>query len=105
VRQSFDSTGISLKMASFRHLFQPWPATGLALFLRGPWLPAVNPELASFRHFPLPPQSDPARQPLPARAHRARTPLVVRQSLDSIGINSKMASFRHFLAAPAPCMR
>jgi hypothetical protein len=40
----------------------------MALFLRGPWLLRVDPGLASFRHFPLPPQSSPVRQPAPARA-------------------------------------
>jgi hypothetical protein len=54
----------------------------------------------SFRHFPSPPQSGPVHKPAPARADCARTPLVVRQTFDSIGLNSKMASFRHFLAAP-----
>ena len=45
------------------------------------------------------PNAIPAYQ-VPARASPTRTPLVVRQSFDSIGINSKLGSFRHVLAAP-----
>jgi len=55
-------------------------------------------KLGSFRHFPSSPPSGPVGKPLPARAHFARTPLVMRESSDSIGINSQMASFRHFSA-------
>ena len=61
-----------------------------------------NPELGSFRHFPSPPLAGAGRKPGRARVKRARALLPSRQSVDLIGINSLMGSFRHLLATPVP---